>query len=258
VVPGRWKVVASKSGYGSVTVDAFDVPPPVTGLDITLMPTAGCNTPPVANGDAYGTDQGATLTVSAPGVLGNDTDADGNPLTAVLVTSAASGSVALAADGSFIYTPNPAFSGTDSFTYKASDGRADSNVATVTIAVRKVDRPPVAKDDAYTTTRNRAFFIAAPGVLANDSDPEGSRLAARLVRGAAHGVVLLGTNGSFVYLPKNGFVGKDTFTYQASDGVNVSNPATVTINVVRKKEHDKEDDDDRDEHEHGEKDGNRR
>jgi CSLREA domain-containing protein len=250
VVPGRWKVVASKAGYGSVTVGPFDVPPPATGLDITLVPTIGCNTPPVATDDAYTTDQGATLTVPAPGALGNDTDVDGNPLTAILVTNAANGSVALAADGSFTYTPNASFFGIDHFTYKASDGRDDSNVATVTITVRKVNRPPVAKDDAYTTTRNRAFFIAPPGVLANDSDPEGSSLTAKLVRGAAHGVVLLSANGSFVYLPKRGFVGTDTFTYQASDGVNTSNLATVTINVVRKKEHDKDDGDDRDEHDH--------
>jgi VCBS repeat-containing protein len=223
------------------------------GLDITLMRTGGCNTPPVANDDAYATDQGTTLTVPAPGVLGNDTDADHDVLHAVLVANAAHGAVTLAADGSFTYAPSATFFGADSFTYKASDGRDDSNVATVTITVRKVNRPPVAKDDAYTTTRNRAFFIAAPGVLANDKDPEGSSLRAVLVQKAAHGVVLLSANGSFVYLPKPGFVGKDTFTYRASDGVNVSNIATVTVNVVKRDKHDKDDDDDRDQQEHGEK-----
>jgi VCBS repeat-containing protein len=253
VVPGRWRVQASKAGYDTVTTDPFDVPPPKLGLDITLMPAAGCNTPPVANNDAYGTDQAAPLTVSAPGVLGNDTDADHDVLHAVLVTNAAHGAVTLAADGSFTYAPSATFFGADSFTYKASDGRDDSNVATVTITVRKVNRPPVAKDDAYTTTKNRAFFIAAPGVLANDKDPEGSSLTAVLVQKAAHGVVLLSANGAFVYLPKHGFVGKDTFTYRASDGVNVSNIATVTVNVVRKDKHDNDDDDDRGEHEHGEK-----
>ena len=244
VVPGRWSVRASKPGYETVTTDPFDVPPPKLGLDITLMPTAACNAPPVAKDDTYGADQ-ASLTVGAPGVLGNDSDPDGNALTAMLVTDAANGHVVLAGNGSFTYTPNAGFSGTDTFTYKASDGTADSNVATVTIAVRMVNRPPVARDDAYRTKKNRAFFIGAPGVLANDADPEGSALSAALVRRPARGFVVLFPNGALVYLPKPGFVGTDSFTYTADDGVSRSE-ATVTITVAGKKPHDRDEDDDDD------------
>ena len=217
VVPGRWRVRASRPGYDTVTTDPFEVPPPKLNLDITLTPTAGCNVPPVARDDAYAADQ-ATLTVGAPGVLGNDSDADGNALTAVLVTDAANGHVVLAGNGSFTYTPNVGFSGTETFTYKANDGRDDSNVATVRITVRKVNRAPVARDDAYRTLKNRPFFIAPPGVLANDADPEGAALTAKLVHPAAHGFVLLIRSGGFAYLPRPGFVGKDTFTYKVSDG----------------------------------------
>ena len=258
VVPGRWVVQAAKAGYGTVTTDPFDVPPPKLNLDITLMPAAGCNVGPVANADAYSAGP-ATLTVASPGVLANDTDADGDPLTAALVADAAHGHISLAANGSFTYAANAGFSGTDTFTYRANDGTADSNVATVTITVKTVNSPPVVGNDAYRTKKNEPFFIPAPGVLANDSDPEGSALSAALARTPAHGFVLLFPSGAFVYLPKPGFVGTDTFTYRARDGVLSSHTATVTIDVVgkkKKRDHDKdEDEDDRDDHHHrGDKD----
>ena len=76
-----------------------------------------------------------SLTVEAPGVLGNDNELNGNPLAALLISSTTNGSLALNPDGSFSYTPNPDFSGTDSFTYRADNGSTDSNVAMVTINV---------------------------------------------------------------------------------------------------------------------------
>jgi hypothetical protein len=96
---------------------------------------ATCNTPPVANNDSYSTTEDATLSVAAPGVLGNDSDAESDPLTAVLVSGPSNGSLTLNADGSFSYTPVANFSGSDSFTYLANDGQADSNVATVSLTV---------------------------------------------------------------------------------------------------------------------------
>jgi VCBS repeat-containing protein len=89
----------------------------------------------VANNDAYSVIGGATLTVPAPGVLANDTDANGDPLTAVLVDGPASGSLTLNPNGSFTYTPGPDTTGQVTFTYRASDGTNQSNLATVTITV---------------------------------------------------------------------------------------------------------------------------
>lgn len=89
----------------------------------------------MATNDSYSTNEDTALTVPAPGVLGNDTDADSNPLTAVLVSGPAHGTLTLNPDGSFTYTPSANFSGADSFTYKANDGQADSNVATVSLTV---------------------------------------------------------------------------------------------------------------------------
>lgn len=109
------------------------------------------------------------------------------------------------------------------------------------------------------------FFIAAPGVLANDTDAAGSALTATLVHGPAHGILLLNPDGSFVYLPNRRFVGTDTFTYTASDGVNTSNTATVTIDVRKTgrgghhdDDHDEDDDGDDHDHDDGDRDGSDR
>lgn len=94
------------------------------------------NRPPTAANESYGHIGADTpLVVGAPGVLGNDTDPDGNTLTASVVTGPAHGTLTLNADGSFSYQPESAYVGSDSFTYKATDGKDDTNVATVTISV---------------------------------------------------------------------------------------------------------------------------
>ena len=93
---------------------------------------------PVAADDAYVVDEDNVLNVAAPGVLGNDTDVDGDALTAVQVSPPSNGGLTLNADGSFTYTPDPDFNGADSFTYLVNDGAADSNTATVNITVNPV------------------------------------------------------------------------------------------------------------------------
>ena len=91
---------------------------------------------------------------------------------------------------------------------------------------------PVAVNDSYSTAVNTALNQAAPGVLSNDSDPEGTALTARLVNGPSHGSLTFNSNGSFVYTPFVNYIGSDSFTYQASDGATGSNIATVTIAVT--------------------------
>jgi hypothetical protein len=102
----------------------------------------GINDAPVAVSDTYTVAPGGTLSVGAAGVLGNDSDLEATPLQASLVDPPLSGAVTLAPDGAFTYVPVAGFSGTDSFTYTATDGAAASNVATVTIAVTAPVVPP--------------------------------------------------------------------------------------------------------------------
>jgi VCBS repeat-containing protein len=160
------------------------------------------------------------------------TDADGDSLTYAVVAGPANGDVTLnSATGSFTYEPDANFNGSDSFTYRANDGVADSNVATVTITVNAVNDAPVAADDAYSTDEDTTLTVAAPGVLGNDSDVDGDALEAVLVDDVAHGTLTLNADGSFSYEPDPNFNGSDSFTYKANDGVADSNVATVTITV---------------------------
>ena len=109
--------------------------PPLSDEEQIVVTVTEVNQAPVAVNDVYNLDEDTVLTVTAPGVLGNDSDLDGNPLTAVLASGPAHGELALNSDGSFVYTPTLHYNGSDSFTYRASDGMADSNVATVTLGI---------------------------------------------------------------------------------------------------------------------------
>jgi len=112
----------------SVELSGTPTPPPVTQA-------------PLANADSYSVQSGQALTVSAPGVLANDTDPNGLALAAVLASAPAHGTLALASNGGFTYSPASGFVGSDSFTYSATDGKATSSAATVMITVTA---PPVA------------------------------------------------------------------------------------------------------------------
>jgi len=105
----------------------------VATVSISVSPIV--NRPPMANDDSYTIARDLVLSVPKPGILINDEDADGDHLNAVLVSNVSHGSLTLNSDGSFIYTPNTQFTGYDYFTYLANDGKSNSNIATVTIAV---------------------------------------------------------------------------------------------------------------------------
>src|SRR5206468_3605067 len=146
-----------------------------------------------------------TLTVSAPGVLANDSDVEGDTLSAVLVSSPTHGTLTLNANGSFSYTPATNYNGSDSFTYKANDGQADSATnATVSITVTPVNDPPgtsggIVADDSYSTPEDMTLTVNAPAVLANDTDVDDDPLSAILVDGPAHGTLNVHSGGSFTY-----------------------------------------------------------
>lgn len=189
------------------------------------------NTAPVAVADAYTTNQSTALVVSAAGVLANDTDAESNTLTAVVNVAPIHGALTLNPSGGFTYTPVAGYSGTDSFTYHASDGNLNSNIATVSLTIYT---PPVAAADSYTTNQSTALVVPAAGVLANDTDTQSNPLTAVLNVGPSHGVLTLSASGGFTYTPTTGYSGTDSFTYHANNGSLNSNIATVslTINAV--------------------------
>ena len=193
---------------------------------------AAANRLPIATADAYATNEDTPLTVSAPGVLANDTDEDGDALSAVLVSGPTHGTLSLEADGAFTYTPAADFFGADAFTYTVNDGGGASSPATVSIAVASTNDLPTATADTYATNEDTPLTVSAPGVLANDTDVDGDALSAVLVSGPAHGTLALQPDGAFIYTPAADFFGADAFTYTVNDGGGASSPATVSIAVA--------------------------
>jgi VCBS repeat-containing protein len=190
------------------------------------------NDAPAAANDAFTTDEDTPLLVAAPGVLGNDPNVDGDALTALLVAGPAHGELTLNADGSFTYTPDENFNGLDSFSYRASDGTLESDVALVDVTITAVNDAPAAVADAYEVDQKSELVVPAGlGLLANDTDVEGDALTAGVVTGPANGTLVLAADGSFRYTPRLGFVGEDVFTYAATDAGGAATPATVTIEV---------------------------
>jgi len=210
--------------------DGFLTSANVATVTITVR---AVNNAPIALPDSYRVNEDGVLQVDATfGVLANDTDADGDSLTAQLVNTTQYGALILNPDGSFTYTPDPHHSGSDSFTYRAFDGSLRSELTTVTLTINPVNHAPVANPDAFSAVQGRALHVSGPGALANDTDLENSLLSAVLIDAAIHGSLTLNSDGSFDYIPDPNFQGADSFTYRASDGGLVSDIAKVSINVI--------------------------
>jgi hypothetical protein len=197
----------------------------VATVQFEVLPT---NSAPTALDDGFAGEEDSAIVGN---VVANDSDGDGDLLTASLVDGPLHGSLLLDPDGSFRYLPSDDFHGTDSFRYVARDGRADSTAATVTLTVRPVNDAPVARDIVYALDEDSALFVAAIGVLSNDSDVDGDPLTASLVDGAAHGSLQLNADGSFLYTPDANFHGTDSFRYRVNDGSTDSAVATVGLMV---------------------------
>jgi hypothetical protein len=205
----------------------------VNSILATVTITIHCtNQPPVAQADSYAVAQDGWLTVTAKkGILSNDTDPDGNTLYVVLLSAPAQGALAMHPDGSFNFLPPGTFSGTVSFTYKATDGLLESAASTVTINVTATNSAPLGGGDRYQVAANATLDIAAPGVLSNDFDIENNQLSAILVNAPSHGSVHLDLDGSFTYRSFADYFGLDYFTYLVNDGLVNSDLVTVVIQV---------------------------
>jgi VCBS repeat-containing protein len=183
---------------------------------------------PFANPDLYTTAEDTPLSIPAPGVVANDTSPSPVPLSASLVDQAGHGTVVLNSSGSFTYTPDANFHGTDTFTYKVTAGGLDSTPGTVTVNVLSANDAPDASNDVAATPTGKPVTIA---VLANDSDVDADPLQVASFTAPAHGrVTRSGT--SLRYTPNAGYQGPDSFTYMLSDGHGGSDTATVSVTVT--------------------------
>ena len=199
----------------------------VDNVRIVGRPAGPRNQAPVARGDAGAVLEDGVLTVNAPGLLANDSDAEGSSLTAALVSGPSNGTVTLDASGRYVYIPAANFNGVDRFTYKASDGNSDSEVATVTLTVTPVNDAPIA--DGQTGFEVDQDSSRAISLIASDVD--GDALNYLIVTPPANGT-LSGSGSQLVYTPNAGYSGPDGFTFKASDGGLESNVANWSIVVV--------------------------
>ena len=171
-------------------------------------------------------------------LLANDTDVEGNTLSisTTPVSNPSHGTVTINSNGTYIYTPEANFNGTDSFTYQVCDNGVPSecSTGTVTITVVAVNDAPNAVADIVNV--NEDGVLNGTSLLANDSDIDGDLLAINTtpVSGPLHGTVIINANGTYIYRPTADYNGSDTFTYQVCDnGVpSKCSNTTVTINVL--------------------------
>lgn len=256
--------MVSGTSNGTVVLDptgsfTYDPDPDFAGIDsfvyaasdsvgsamaTATITVANDNDAPVANGESYSIALGGTLSVAAPGVLANDSDVDGDTLTANVVIDTDPTSN-LGADGSLSFTPIA--EGTYVLTYTANDPTTGvSNVASVTITVgpAPTNEAPVAVDDFGSVSQGGSILLT---LVTNDTDAEdGTVVAASVVIvtdvDPSRGSVFNNGDGTVTFTSENAVVGSNrpprkgtaTFTYTVMDldGA-TSNEATVRVNVTK-------------------------
>ncbi|MEW8658243.1 MAG: retention module-containing protein, partial [Candidatus Thiodiazotropha endolucinida] len=193
---------------------------------VSIIHVIPVNDPPDAENDIVATQENTPVGIF---VLGNDSDPEGDRLLVTGNTQPSNGTLVQNSNGSYQYTPNAGFTGTDSFTYTVSDGNGGFDTATVMITVAGVNDGPVAIGDSASTSENTPITI---DVLTNDSDPEGDVLSITSVTQGTNGSVTIDpVTGNPIYTPAPTFTGIDTFTYTITDGNGGTDTATVTVTV---------------------------
>lgn len=184
------------------------------------------NDAPVASDGSKSTPEDTALTATLSAF---DVEADG--LTFSIVANGTKGTAVItnANTGAYTYTPNQDANGTDTFTFKAKDGTADSNTATITIAIQPLNDLPIAADDTFLTLEDTPFLNTLTAV-----DVDGDGLTYSLVSNGTKGsaVITNPATGAFAYAPSANQNGTDTFTFKVNDGSVNSNTATVTVTIV--------------------------
>jgi VCBS repeat-containing protein len=238
LMPGIGDLVINANGtYTYVPAPNYNGPVPVVTYAITdghggtASSTLTINVTPVDDAPVAVND---TETVNEDGVLtatvtGNDTPSgDGGNVWSV-VTTTTHGTLVFNNDGTYTYTPNANFNGTDVFTYKVCDADGDCSTATVTITVVSVDDAPIAVNDTETVNEDGVLTATVTG---NDTPSGDGGNVWSVVTSTTHGTLVLNNDGTYTYTPNANFNGTDVFTYKVCDADGDCSTATVTITVV--------------------------
>ena len=194
-------------------------------VTITINPV---NDVPVAVDDIQSIDMNGTLINS---VGGNDTGLGDGSLTFALNTDVTNGTLTFNPDGIYTYTPDPDFSGTDSFTYTVCDLNGECSPATVTITVLVPDHIPIAVNDEISIDEDN---VLNSNVFENDLGLEDAPVSFAILQNVLQGTLILNSDGTYNYTPAENFNGEDTFTYTVcdADGDCATATVTITVNVV--------------------------
>ena len=182
------------------------------------------NEDPDAEDDLISVDEDSSVTFDP---RANDSDPEGDTLEVISIGDPANGTLVDNGDGTFTYTPDPDFNGTDSVTYTISDGNGGEDTATITFDVNPVDDAPVTEDDTAETDEDTPVVIDP---LANDSDPDGDPLTVGEAS-SPDGDVEINPDGTITFTPDPDFNGETTITYTAVDPNGNETPGTITVTV---------------------------
>lgn len=231
---GRFTYKPNSGFYG---IDTFNYKATDGALDsnevIVTITVNHINHPTLPNTDSYTITQDSLLKVTAAnGLLANDLDIDGDTLLVTNISAGVShGFLQMNLDGSFTYSPDPGYSGPDSFSYIVNDGTVDSAPVIVNLTVTHTNHVPLAGNDVFNLSQNSVLNVPASGLLANDLDIDGDQLFVLVQSQPKHGALHQDLDGGLSYLPAHDFEGTDSYTYLASDRILDSNIVTVTLNV---------------------------
>ncbi|MCB1490638.1 MAG: tandem-95 repeat protein, partial [Rhodobiaceae bacterium] len=195
-----------------------------SNVGVIAVTLAGTSNPPDAQDDIVtGAEDGQPKVY----VFENDTDPDGDPLLADIITGPSHGTATIDAEGYITYHPDANFNGTDTLVYQVSDGNGGTDTATVTFIITPVDDPAIAVDDQLMAAPNTTTAL---DVYANDDDVDGTATvglsSSQSVRGASLSV---NADGSIAYTPPTNLSGSDEFTYTLTNDDNTVTTATVLV-----------------------------
>lgn len=194
----------------------------LSDTDTAMILLQPVNDAPVALGNSHVTPEDTPV---AGRIVASDVD--GDALTFALVGQPGNGTVVLNADGTYVYTPNADFSGSEIFEIVIDDGHGGATTVAVTVTVTPVNDSPVGRDTTITAKED----LPVSGTLPAATDPEGDPLTYGLGSPPAHGTVVVNADGTYTYTPNPDYNGSDSFTYTVSDGTNTVT-YTVSVNVT--------------------------
>ncbi|WP_188315925.1 beta strand repeat-containing protein, partial [Chitinophaga agrisoli] len=212
---------ADYNGPDQFTIDISDGHGGTTTVTVNITVTA-VNDAPTGTGDSKTTPEDTPVSGTVTG-----TDADGDALTFTKATDPAHGSVVVASNGDYTYTPAADYNGTDQFTIDISDGHGGTTTVTVNITVTAVNDVPAGTGDSKTTPEDTPVSGTVTG-----ADADGDALTFTKATDPAHGSVVVASNGDYTYTPATDYNGPDQFTIDISDGHGGTTTVTVNITVT--------------------------